>query len=376
MKINRFFIPTHLISARFIFLLLIEIFSILPSSTIGYAQDNYAPDITTTCEQRDFTCTIELNGKYTYDLQEAPYSEANREAFLEMSELEQKKFLASRAHFLNIAASSLHYTRGLYGVGSIVKNKISKIFSKMSSYFKAASDENTDTPQPIEDLATVIANAENETSDKSLKERVRERSYQLVYNMLKGVDKWLWSQSHVVANQNEIVISGSLSLIGLNGVGSHALGGSAGIGLNLGYNKSSKAFVFEFFSEKDKISYAYTPTVMYGVSPKLGVSFIFQKPGQELLYREGNTFYPPGAPIYLSSMHEMASAGASSSFIAFPPFIGDAFSYLNETKRLVVVRMTFSPRTPGFFRLKLGPLRKSLSEPAEVSCPELLKPGA
>lgn len=345
---------------------LLGIIIVSPSSAWSEAviepQEYAAPEVDVCCDEDTYKLTVSVRGGPIYELSGAPYSTSNLRAFENMSDRKREEFIHLRSLFIGKAAAILHHTRLIWGTGSLIKNKIRQLFVRSKS-----SPEH-----PIEAIAKDIAYAEDLTgsansaeSATSFGDRIRSRGHQIVHNILKGIDHKLWREAPLVADHNELFLTISLGAVAISGAGPLSKGGSFGLGLSFHYNKTTQTFYFDIFSENEKINYSITPTLMIGISPKVGFG-VARQDSDDLSYElEGHSFYPPGAPGYATSLNHFAAVGVNSALLTFPSVLGDAMSYVNTSRRRTLFRFSLSPKTKGFIRVRLMPKNKKVTPCAE-----------
>lgn len=412
-----------------------------------------APVVESTSSKQNYDLTLSLRNGTQYALVGAPYSDENRISFESMSEKDQQRFLERRALYLKKVTSLLHYTKLIYGSGSIAFNKIKIVaspliallkFSMGTAYSKAKGllffakeflassalakstpalsikkralafakklifHSNTklkvfndwllkkvysDLPPeqipgfthatsppadihpadgvalPLQELAATSVTADegasevvqaaggNTPANAALLTRIRERSAAIVLKLLQRLDRLLWEQSNFVVSQNEVVIVASLNLTGLSGFGSQVRGGLPhGLGLKLGLNWESHALVFEIFHETEALSYALTPSSAYGLTPKIGLAFLTQNLNNEMGSRSGYYMYPVSigaSPGYTAALRNTVTFGFTTNLLTAPfSMLGDFFWYNTHAAQRPLVRLTFSPKSFGFLRVK------------------------
>lgn len=434
-----------------------------------------APIVNSKTDSKSYDLILQLSKRATYSLVGAPYSDENRQQFEQMSEEDQKKFLARRELYLKKVSAVLHYTKLIYGSGSLTFNKIKVVAkplivliksSTITAYNKTKgflfiakskvpsslrikrhkdtigkeSDADVDASArpamavsvrainfaknlilqsnqklknfnerllnkiyddlpahlrpgfvaelptelpialPIQEIAAaslqgatpnaiecstqssiqqddVVVSALSKTT---LLSRIRERSEKMVLKLLQKLDRTLWEQSKFVASQNEVVIVGSLNIIGLSGVGSQVSGGlPQGLGFKFGINWESQALVFEIYHEAESLTYAVTPSSSYGFTPKLGFAIISQDLNNVVGSRTGYYAYPAGAPGvslspgYTAIFRDSVATGFTTNLLTAPLSIaGDFFWYNTYAAQRPLLRVTGSFKDVGFLRAK------------------------
>ena len=300
-----------------------------------------------------FALNVEVKSGPEYELRGAPYTQDFLKQYNSLTEFEKVRFHINRKDFLKSTASLLHSTQLVFGFGSLVKDKIMQMFKKQKTEIPVQQPIVQLAEQAVaQDIAELAV--KDRPTKKQFKELVREKSELIVLETLRGIDRQLWENSRLVAYQNEFSVSGSLGLISLAGVGSAGRGGSRSLGFSFGYNKQTKTFIFDLYTESDSFYHAITPTTLIGLLPKIGFGFAANIDAENLS-RRGHTTYPPFVPGYTAIYDNMVVFGFSTALISFPSVAGDMFSYVNKSQRKTFLRATFSPMVPGFVRLKFMP---------------------
>ncbi len=252
-----------------------------------------------------------------------------------LSEEDQKKFQERRLEFLKNAANMLNSTKFALGMGSLVgrsfmfmKEKVQKLRGKS-------------VPSIHEKLS------------------FKNRSHKTTENILQGLDYKLWSQAPLLIASNEFGVSFSAGLVVEQGYKEKGWGGSEELGFNLGFNKESKAFVFEIFYNSERIKKAHVPMALFAVPVKIGVFMGHRSAGHEPSSLRGDSFYPPTIPGYSSLGPEYFVGGLNTSF-GFPPSpFCDLMTYTNRFSRTTLLRITISPLVTGYVRMQVGGLKET-----------------
>ncbi|UYL07789.1 hypothetical protein B9G69_012110 [Bdellovibrio sp. SKB1291214] len=254
--------------------------------------------------------------------------------FESMSEEQKVKFKNMRIHFLTNAARILNASKFALGAGSLVGDGFSFITVKVKKVFGKGGEQ-----EPKE------------------KRTFKERSHQVTEALLRGIDYKLWSQAPLVMESNEFGISVAAGFLAETGIMRRGAGGIEEVGINLGYNKSSKAFVFEIFHNSEKFDSTKGAFTVFGLVGKAGL-MISRRNGSET--QKGSAFYPPMLPAYSMTSSEYFTAGFSSSLGFPPPPFSDVMMYTNKFESHSLIRITVSPIVKGFVRMEVGDVKGSL----------------
>jgi hypothetical protein len=281
-------------------------------------------------------------GKNTYSIPNATTDEKALDNFHHMSPLQQQRFYQNRDMFIANAAKVLRRVGWTFGIGSLVANKIVMVKNKTLAPFR--SDE---------------ANVLKATDPTS--ESFKARSQRVITSILSSLNRQLWSQAPLVGDANEFGLNLSIGLALEGGHAKKGWGGQFEIGFNFGYNKESKAFVFQIYRNIEKFKTTLMPAIFYtGVTPKAAIQVAQVKDGS-IQSRVGTTVYPPGVPVFLSTTPTMFASGLNSGIGFPPPPFGDVLSYTNTLDNKALIRITVSPLLKGFVRVQFGVGLKSLT---------------
>lgn len=253
--------------------------------------------------------------------------------FESMSPQQKEKFKNMRIHFLTNAARILNSTKFALGAGSLVGDGFSFVTLKAKKVFGKGESQ-----QPPE------------------KRTFKERSHQVTQSLLRGIDYKLWSQAPLVMESNEFGISVAAGFLAETGIMRRGAGGIEEVGINLGYNKTSKAFVFEIFHNSEKFDNTKGAFTVFGLVGKAGL-MISRRNGSET--QKGSAFYPPMLPAYSMTSSEYFTAGFSSSLGFPPPPFSDVMMYTNKFESHSLIRITVSPVVKGFVRMEVGDVKGS-----------------
>jgi hypothetical protein len=256
-------------------------------------------------------------------------------AYENLPEDQRLKFKDMRVHFLTNAARILNSTKFALGVGSLVGDGFSFVKVKVKSAFGKKAEEQTE----------------------KVKRTFKERSHQAMLSALKGIDYKLWSQAPLVIDSNEFGLSVSVGAVAETGVMRKGGGGAEELGMNIAFNKTQKAFVFEIFHNSEKFDNTKAAVTVAGFVGKAGMT-MGRRQGAESLH--GSSFYPPAIPGYSVSSPEYFSAGLSSSIGVPPPPLADLLTFTNKFDRQVLFRVTVSPIVKGFIRIQVGDVKGSV----------------
>ncbi|MFN7823766.1 MAG: hypothetical protein ACK5P6_00225 [Pseudobdellovibrionaceae bacterium] len=117
-------------------------------------------------------------------------------------------------------------------------------------------------------------------------------------------------------------------------------GGQFDLGISFGYNRESKAFVFQIYRNIEKFNNTKMGAMGYfGVAGKLGIMISHRSPQEMMTPLIGSTFYPPGVPAYLSETPHMFSSGMSTGLGLPPPPFGDFLTFTNDLHHRTVLRV-------------------------------------
>lgn len=274
--------------------------------------------------------------------------------YFKMDDELQAKFHKKRIMLLSLVTRMLIKTELAAGVWVITKNK----------YYGIKKMFNRGPPNAIPEVINADLACEPTTC--------RAKGQAVVSNILKKFDQQLWLSAPVVATQNEFSGFGSIAIVAESGVLKKGYGGSFGMGFTFGYNSQTQAIVFEITLDTDKFKEAYTPFLTAGITPKLGISINNFASGTTVKNRESSTINFPVAPTFASKGTRGVSMGVNPSITSFPPTpIGDLFSFLNQSVKRPVIRLTFSNLNTYFISFGSSLIGKEWGVPnAEVSVAE------
>lgn len=299
------------------------------------------------------TLSIQV-GKHTYTIDNRSSDPAALARFDKMSLAQQQRFYQNRDLFISSTAKVLRRVGWTFGVGSLVANKIVLVKDKVLSPFRKVDLDSTGND--LYDPATLAGLEDDAYDDQPVKtkEKFKARSQRIITSILSAMNRQLWAQAPLVGDSNEFGINLSLGLALEGGRPKKGWGGQFEIGLSFGFNKESKAFVFQVYRNIEKFKTTLMPAVFYvGVTPKAAIQVAQMKDGS-IQSRIGTTVYPPGVPGFLSTTPTMFASGLNSGIGFPPPPFGDVLSYTNTLDNKAIIRIMVSPTLKGFVRVQFG----------------------
>lgn len=284
-----------------------------------------------------------------YELKGAPYTaEAQNEFFNVLTEDERAAFLKVRAKKLQRLLFILHYSKLVFGGASITGNKIKQTYQfskdKISAIKKSITDRFRNKKeiqeaidqmeQPVQLIAADIESQSDQlpADKKTFFEKLKIRSHEVVQSILESKDRSMWRSPQFTMNKNEHMLLLGIMWVKIYGVHNKVSGSGRGYAISFGYNKTSKALVFQTHVFDEKIIQALPFATVVGLTLKVGAYSSVQKPGQEQREFKGKSFYPVGIPAYVDTYENMYGIGTNySSFPFVHPFgIADMSSYIND----------------------------------------------
>ena len=248
----------------------------------------------------------------------------------------QIQFQNSRLEFLKNAARVFYRTKFVLGFGSLIGRSFS--FA-------------------IDSAMKVVGRPRNKVYEALT---FQERSDRVAQNLLQSLDYRLWSQAPLFVDSNEFGVTMSVGLSATQGFLDAGYGGGEELGVSLGYNKQSRAFVFEIFHNSESFTHSDAVVGMIGMPIKLGPFMARRETGQETVNQTGESYYPPVLPGFASKNSSYSAFGFNSS-IGFPPSpLVDLMTYKNTFDRNTLIRITVSPLVIGFLRIRFGDLKGSV----------------
>lgn len=306
----------------------------------GVSLDKEIPESNLT--EKNGTVEIQV-GKSLYLVNEPNSGSEDRTEFEALPEASRQRFSKNRLVFLKTVARALHLTKYGFGIGTIVKDKIKFVIQSVRPSKKnQIADANEDVGS--RDLFT-----EQEVARSTLK----ERSNEVIQNVLASLDRKLWQQAALFSNSNEfgVMAAGGLELIA--GKRDKGWGGLLDFGISIGFNIETRSLVIQIFSDYERYRSSLMPAVFIaGLVGKSGLYIASLKTGE--LSHQGTSFYPPMVPGFSSSTPKVFMSGLSSGLTWPPSPIGDALTYTNTLDQAVLLRLTISPMTKGFVRIQSG----------------------
>jgi hypothetical protein len=301
--------------------------------------------------------SLELKiGSSQYILEEPGSADPLRQNFENLDLDEKVSFYNNRANFLKMAGRALQMLKYGFGIGSLVKEKIS--FKIRSIQEDLQLSELSQLPQTIQaDLLMARDRALQQRAveeDEAIRLTLAQRSTQVISNVLRSIDRKIWNEAKVFSRSNEV---GLLASVGIQAIGATAsrggIGGMFEIGISLGYNRETKTLAFQIYRSIE--NFKKTPmklVFLAGIDGKLGFYVSNQKTG-ELTYN-GHSFYPPLVPGYSSLTNGSFSTGFYNG-ISFPPSpLSDLFTFTNRLNQNILLRITVSPLVKSFIRVESG----------------------
>lgn len=271
---------------------------------------------------------------------------------LGMSLKEQQSFLEKRDLFLTLTAKSLSKLNWQLGPIVILKHKLA--YNKFQSQKKKFIEEAYKYDDGSrEDFLAALNRYELELEEKRLIQKsmtMRQYSEELTLLLLQALDLKLWQQAPLVAQANEFGVFLAGGPIAEGGNSEKGYGGLTNLGVSVGFNLEQKAVALQLFSDLEKFKSTQMPAVfVIGLSFKLGF-YLSNFSGK--LNSRGSTFYPPMIPGFTSSSPNSFATGFSSGLTIPPSPLGDLLTYTNDLNQSVLMRLTISPLTRGFVRIK------------------------
>jgi len=273
----------------------------------------------------------------------------------ELSEEERASFLSTRAEFLKLAAMAFQKMKWGFGVGSVVKNKISFYSGRkeVRKQLEFASTREGDEKDTIISAALAYEEQMMQKQSEYRELSLKDKADAVIMKMLLSLDRSLWDGAPIVSRANEF---GVMAAIGpqfeVGAAEGKKFGGLLDVGLSLGFNRDQKALVFQIFRDKEKFVSTDMPGIFItGVVVKAGLMVANQN---KELTTEGISFYPPMAPGFSTMTDRSFNVGFSSGLTWPPSPLGDILTYSNSSQRRVWLRLAFSPLQKGFVKVSQG----------------------
>lgn len=260
---------------------------------------------------------------------EAPDEEA-LEPFRKLND-RQQAFLQRRRTILSSAARALQLMRYGIGIGSVAGEKISYITEKIRK-------------RPI-----------SPRESRTLK----ERSQAIIENMLRALERKLWSSARVIADYNEVhfFIAPTTFAFGggrvqtANGEEMRGWGGGYNLGFSIGFNRQKKAAVFEIVREVEVFKDSILPKVfMAGGAINFGIALRVRD--EEGLGAIANRFKPPALPFTTTDGEKVLMISSGPAATIPPLFLADAISSSNGMTSETAFRVLISPVMKGWIRVE------------------------
>ena len=287
--------------------------------------------------------------------------ESDYTAFAKLSGAEKIKFNRNRQLFLTQFAKALYAFKYGFGVGSVVKNQLKFVVAATSSpltqfiHGSMAVDPNLTSNSDLK-----YDRYSSDELDNEIRQSFKERSEEIVLNLVKAIDRTLWKQAALFADTNEV---GFMSAIGaeffLRIPKMKGRGRAYDVGLSVGYNRSTQAIVFQIFRDvekfKDTISAALFIT---GSSVKSGMYIANQQQGE--MSNRGTAFYPPMVPGFSTLTNDRFITGFSSGITLPPSPFGDLLTYSTYLDQKAWLRISISPLFKGFIKVETSLSKESI----------------
>lgn len=244
------------------------------------------------------------------------------------------RFDAKRASLLQSFGALLTRGRFVFGLHGFVKNIYYSIRRKKSS------------PIAMDQL----------NGESSATKGIPDYKTQAIVNILGSIDQFLFNQARLFAASNESGIVIGLAPILEAGALKWGIGGApASIYISIGYNSQEDAYIFDIARGSERFHSALSAFVIGGLNVQAGIYLLsIQEDSERHLTREGTTFYPPVAPVYIKvAGGKYASMGFSTTL---PPVGGDFFTWTNLQRMTSVLTVHFSRLLPKFVRWTWGGL--------------------
>lgn len=337
---------------------------LLPFSTFAEGGDFPSPPAVDMAAPQVQTKTLESgqleikSGGHTYIL-DAPTEKENYEA---LSEDDKKIFEENRRNFMTQLLKALSVLKYGFGMGSLVKDRISYINQSRKEAGLERKFEALPATAQADALAALERSQEERLrmAEESFARSMKTRSQDAVQAILRSVDGQLWNQAPLFTRANEfgfILSGGVVALGGIQDKG--GWGGLFDLGISIGYNRESKALAIQIFRDLERFESTKMKAVFVaGALAKAGFYMANQRSGE--LARKGHSFYPPMVPGFTSSTPSLFETGLSSGLTWPPSPVGDLLTYTNALDSKVALRFTISPMLKGFVRIETGFDRSSL----------------
>lgn len=310
--------------------------------------------------------------KSTYEVNDPMIGTDERAPYEALTQEDKIGFNENRKMFLTQAAKALQVLKYGFGIGSVVKDKVSyRLQSYQDRQFQRQMRSMPETAQQdyktAHDQAIGPIEAERQ---KRLALTLKERSDSIIQAALISLDQKLWSQAALFAKSNEfgfILGAGVEALGGVQGKG--GWGGIFDFAISIGYNREEKAVAIQVLRDIETFQDTMMKAVFIaGATGHAGMYIANQKRGS--LEHIGSNFYPPMIPGYSSTTNDSFATGASSGLTWPPSPLGDLLTYTTKLNQKALLRITVSPTYKGFIRIETGIGKdtfKFLLEPLKVA---------
>lgn len=327
------------------------------NSPIGFANDvptQEAPAPKITFVEDGNQLRLQMANGTSYAVELTPRDHARRQIYNNMPESMQAEFQEKRRGILKSLAQALRFTKLGIGMGAIMGDKISWVASKMNILkpFKTPELKNFEGPM---DWFLETESTAYEAKEAAPKMKISQRGNLLINKILQGMDYSMWERAPLIAHSNEYGLYASVGGMAEAGVrGKGGFGGQYGLGITVGVNKETKAFVFQIFQGVEVFKSTSIPFAAFlGGNMKLAMYVSENSPGREHLKTQGTSDYPLAIPVFKSDSPTSFSTGLSTGL--FPPAPFDTLlTFKNHNSETVIVRMAVSPMTKGFLEFKSG----------------------
>ncbi len=295
----------------------------------------------------------------------------------QLSQTDFDNFLKTRYDFLNHAARLLQNLKYGFGVGYIIKDKY-QFYKEKKQIQELIELANTIDSSARYDMLNSAQQGKEELQyriSESKDKTFSTKANQVILSILGSIDSQLWHQASIVSHANEfgIMLAAGAEAEG-GGRNTKGWGGLTDIGISLGYNRDEKAVAIQIFHDLEPFQSTQMPMVFIaGLVAKAGIYVANQ--GEDLTAR-GSSFYPPMAPGFSSQTNRSFMAGFSSGMTWPPSPIGDMLTYSNKLKQTTLFRLTLSPLTKGFIRIRSGALKEIINAAYIPIKNLILKPSA
>lgn len=320
-----------------------------------------AAEVTVTSPQGDFA-SVELGSsqelvirlkKHSVTVSPPQPNEPEYTAFANLSGAEKIKFNRNRQLFLTQFTKALYAFKYGFGIGSVVKNQlkfvISTVASPLTQFVHGSSHVD---PATTSNSDLKYDQYSSDELESQIRQSFKERSEEIVLNLVKAIDRTLWKQAALFADTNEV---GFMSAIGgeffirVPKMGGH--GRAFDVGLSVGYNRATQAMVIQIFRDVEKFKDTLSAALFItGSSVKSGMYIANQQQGE--MSNRGTAFYPPMVPGFSTLTNDRFITGFSSGLTIPPSPFGDLLTYSTYLDQKAWLRISFSPLYKGFVKVE------------------------